>query len=46
MQTNTSGYLLYSSLTYAHSRNALHWGAYLMVAGLAAWLVARLARRG
>jgi amino acid transporter len=42
----TCGYLLYSSLTYAHSRNALHWGAYLMVAGLAAWLVARLARRG
>jgi amino acid transporter len=42
----TCGYLLYSSLTYAQSRNALHWGAYLMLAGLVAWLVARLARRG
>ena len=41
----TCGYLLYSSLTYAHSRNALHWGAYLMIAGLVAWLFARLARR-
>jgi|PlaIllAssembly_1097288.scaffolds.fasta_scaffold56633_2 amino acid transporter len=42
----TCGYLLYSSLTYAHSRNALHWGAYLMLAGLVAWAVARLSRRG
>lgn len=42
----TCGYLLYSSLTYAHSRNALHWGAYLMVAGVIAWLFARFARRG
>jgi amino acid transporter len=41
----TCGYLLYSSLTYAHSRHALHWGAYLMIAGLAAWLIARLAQR-
>jgi amino acid transporter len=41
----TCGYLLYSSLTYAHSRDALHWGAYLMAAGLVAWLAARFARR-
>jgi len=41
----TCGYLLYSSLTYAQSRNALHWGAYLMVAGAIAWLIARLGRR-
>ena len=41
----TCGYLLYSSLTYAHSRNALHWGAYLMIAGLIAWLIARFAKR-
>jgi amino acid transporter len=41
----TCGYLLYSSLTYAHSRNALHWGAYLMIAGLVAWLIARFGRR-
>jgi amino acid transporter len=41
----TCGYLLYSSLTYAHSRNALQWGAYLMIAGLIAWLIARFARR-
>jgi amino acid transporter len=41
----TCGYLLYSSLTYAHSRDALHWGAYLMGAGLVAWLAARFARR-
>ena len=42
----TCGYLFYSSITYAHSRNALHWGAYLMIAGLLAWLIARLAKRG
>jgi APA family basic amino acid/polyamine antiporter len=42
----TCVYLLYSSLTYAHSRNALHWGAYLMIGGLIAWLIARFARRG
>jgi len=41
----TCGYLLYSSVTYAHSRNALHWGAYLMVGGLIAWLIARFAGR-
>ncbi len=41
----TSGYLFYSSITYAQSRNALHWSAYLMIAGLVAWLVARFARR-
>ena len=41
----TCGYLLYSSVTYAQSKNALHWGAYLMAAGLVAWLVARLVRR-
>jgi amino acid transporter len=41
----TCGYLLYSSVTYAHSRNALHWGAYLMAGGLIAWLIARLAAR-
>jgi len=41
----TCAYLLYSSLTYAHSRNALHWGAYLMGAGLIAWLIARFGRR-
>jgi amino acid transporter len=42
----TCGYLFYSSITYAQSRNALHWGAYLMIAGLLAWLIARLAKRG
>jgi amino acid transporter len=42
----TCGYLLYSSLTYAQSKNALHWGAYLMAVGLVAWLIARIARRG
>jgi len=41
----TCGYLLYSSVTYAHSRNALHWGAYLMIGGLIAWLIARFAGR-
>jgi amino acid transporter len=41
----TCGYLLYSSVTYANSRNALHWGAYLMTAGLLAWLIARFATR-
>jgi APA family basic amino acid/polyamine antiporter len=41
----TCGYLLYSSVTYAHSRNALHWGAYLMAGGLIAWLIARFAPR-
>ena len=41
----TCGYLLYSSLTYAQSKNALHWGAYLMAAGFVAWLVARAIRR-
>jgi len=41
----TCGYLLYSSVAYAHSRNALHWGAYLMVGGLIAWLIARFAGR-
>ncbi len=42
----TCGYLLYSSVTYAQSKNALHWGAYLMAAGFVAWLVARIWRRG
>jgi amino acid transporter len=42
----TCGYLLYSSLAYAQSKNALHWGAYLMAVGLVAWLIARIARRG
>ncbi len=41
----TCGYLLYSSLTYAQSKNALHWGAYLMAAGFVAWLIARVMRR-
>jgi APA family basic amino acid/polyamine antiporter len=41
----TCGYLLYSSVTYAHSRSALHWGAYLMAGGLVAWLIARVAGR-
>ena len=41
----TCGYLLYSSLTYAQSKSALHWAAYTMVTGLAAWLFARLKRR-
>ncbi len=41
----TCGYLLYSSLTYAQSKNALHWGAYLMAAGFVAWLIARITRR-
>ena len=41
----TCAYLFHSSVTYAHSRNALHWGAYLMIAGLIAWLIARFARR-
>jgi len=41
----TCGYLLHASVTYAHSRSALHWGAYLMIAGAIAWLVARFARR-
>jgi basic amino acid/polyamine antiporter, APA family len=42
----TCGYLFYSSLAYAQSRNALHWAAYLMIAGLIAWLFARFAKRG
>ena len=41
----TCGCLLSSSVTYAHSRNALHWGAYLMAGGLIAWLIARFAPR-
>ncbi len=41
----TCAYLLYSSLPYAQSKNALHWGAYLMAAGFGAWLIARLLGR-
>jgi amino acid transporter len=41
----TCGYLLYSSLTYAQSKNALHWGAYLMAAGFVAWLIARATQK-
>ena len=42
----TCGYLFYSSLAYAHSRSALQWSGYLMIAGLIAWLIARFVRRG
>lgn len=38
----TCGYLLYRSVVYAQSRNALQVVCYVMGAGLAAWVVARL----
>lgn len=40
----TCGYLLYSSITYAQSQKAVHVAFYVMAAGLAAWIVARLKR--
>jgi amino acid transporter len=38
----TCGYLLYSSIAYAQSKNAVHVAFYVMGAGLAAWVIARL----
>ena len=37
----TCAYLFYSSLAYAHSRDAVHVCLYVMAAGAAAWLVTR-----
>jgi amino acid transporter len=37
----TCAYLLYSSLAYAHSRDAVHVCLYVMAAGAVAWLVTR-----
>jgi len=44
----TCGYLLYSSIIYAQSQNAVHVAFYLMAAGAVAWIIARLLnhRRG
>lgn len=40
----TCAYLLYSSITYAQSRNSVHIALYVMAAGVVAWIVMRLAR--
>lgn len=41
----TCAYLLYRSLAYAQSQNALQVALYVMGAGLAAWILARLGKR-
>ena len=41
----TCGYLLYSSITYAQSQNAVHVALYVMAAGAIAWIIARLLDR-
>jgi APA family basic amino acid/polyamine antiporter len=41
----TCGYLLYSSITYARSQNAVHVALYVMTAGVVAWLAMRIAAR-
>ena len=41
----TSAYLLYSSITYAQSQNAVHIALTVMVVGLVAWVVMRLKAR-
>jgi amino acid transporter len=41
----TCGYLLYSSITYAQSQNAVHVAFYVMAAGAIAWIIARLLDR-
>ncbi|HTN50530.1 MAG TPA: amino acid permease [Burkholderiaceae bacterium] len=38
----TCGYLLYSSIVYAQSQNAVHVALYLMGAGAVAWVATRL----
>jgi amino acid transporter len=38
----TCAYLLYSSVTYAQSQNAVHVALYVMGAGVVAWIVMRL----
>jgi len=38
----TSAYLLYRSVTHAHSQDAVKIALYVMATGLAAWVVARL----
>jgi len=40
-----SGSLLYSSVTYATSRSAIHVSLLVMAAGVAAWAVTRTAAR-
>ena len=39
----TCAYLLYSSITYARSQNAVHVALYVMAAGVVAWLAMRVA---
>ena len=41
----TCAYLLYSSVTYAQSQNAVHVALYVMGAGVVAWVVMRLAAK-
>jgi amino acid transporter len=41
----TCGYLLYSSVSYAQSRNAVHVALYVMAAGAVAWVIMRLTAR-
>jgi basic amino acid/polyamine antiporter, APA family len=41
----TCGFLLHSSVSYAQSKNALHWAGWVMAAGAVAWVVARVMRR-
>jgi hypothetical protein len=41
----TCAYLLYSSVTYAQSQNAVHVALYVMGAGVVAWIVMRLAAK-
>ena len=38
----TCAYLLYSSITYARSQNAVHVALYVMLAGVVAWLAMRV----
>ncbi len=41
----TCGYLFYSSVTYAQSKQAVNVALYVMLAGLFAWVLLRLARK-
>jgi amino acid transporter len=41
----TCAYLFYSSISYAHSQNAVQVSLYVMAAGFVAWLIARIGGR-
>ncbi len=40
----TCAYLLYSSISYAQSRNSVHIALYVMAAGVVAWILMRLVK--